>query len=809
MEINKVLEGLDYLFQTYQIKEVEGYLTTHMELANEEGDGHSYITLLNEMIGYCRDTSQYEKAVSYCKLALAEIDKQGLTGSVAHATTLLNVANAYRAASLLEESMQCYQAVFPIYDNNLDKNDFRYASLANNMSLLYQEMGDFGNACRCLEKALSIVQLYPEARIELAVTYTNLAMSQVKLNEDARAEGNLQKAFEIFNRDEEKDYHYSAALSAMAEVQYKKGAASKTVEYYEEALTEIEKHVGRTQAYEVVKQNKEKIEKELAVANTIKNHEAAKRPNEESCEKQSECLKGLELCYRYYETYKEALLKDFKEYKAYMAFGMVGDGSECLGFDDELSCDHDFGPGFCIFLPRTKFKEIGSRLQQAYDSLPKEFMGYKRENSVQGKSRVGVKCIEDFYMEYIGCEDIPKTETEWLYAKPERYLAATGGEVFEDNLGEFTRIRNGLLQFYQEDLRRKMLATELAMMAQTGQYNYERMLKRGEKVTVQLILYKYMEHTMNAVYLLNRKYAPFYKWKHRGMSKLEILPEVMDILNAIADMEYADERIPQVIEIIAKLIVHELNEQGLTQNLELYLDAQAGEVINSISKVETTVSKRGEAGNVKEKALEQNAELVEQIVDLEWKAFDKVENEGGRAGCQDDYTTFSIMRKSQYMTWTKPMLESYLNDFEYANANGINLITQKYGYMMESTAPERFAEIKDRLQPVAAEKRQLIDQIVSIQVGFMEAFAERYPLAASNARSIHSSEDNLFNTSYETYLRGELMTYSDETLMLYGRFIVEKANTGSNLAKEIMNHTAELYGYESVDDLEAKLKKHL
>ena len=199
--------------------------------------------------------------------------------------------------------------------------------------------------------------------------------------------------------------------------------------------------------------------------------------------------------------------------------------------------------------------------------------------------------------------------------------------------------------------------------------------------------------------------------------------------------------------------------------------------------------------------------LVEKIVTLEWEAFDQVDNEGGRADCQDDFQTFSIMRKSQYQVWTQEMLQSFILDFENANKNGINLIAQKYGYMMESTAPQRFEEIKNQLMPVSQEKRALIEQIVEIQVGFMEEFAAAYPLSAGNARSIHTEDDHLYNTSYETYLRGELMTYSDETLMLYGRFIVGKAQNQENLAKQIMNETAVFYGYDSVDHLENRLKE--
>jgi len=76
---------------------------------------------------------------------------------------------------------------------------------------------------------------------------------------------------------------------------------------------------------------------------------------------------------------------------------------------------------------------------------------------------------------------------------------------------------------------------------------------------------------------------------------------------------------------------------------------------------------------------------------------------------------------------------------------------------------------------------------------------------AGNARVIHTSEDTEAETSYETYLRGEIGTYSDATLLLYGRFIASLAQESKNLAYETMNNTAQLLGYEGVADAEKKL----
>lgn len=776
MNIEHVLQQLDNLFAEHKIDKVEEFLMSKLDEAAQEGDKGAVITLMNEMIGHYREIGEFEKSVEYCSQVLSLMQKMGLEGSVSYATTLLNVANAYRAAGLLRESMAAYQVVVSIYEGNIAYNDFRYASLYNNMSLLFQEMGDYESACDCLERALGIATQYSNARIETAVTYTNLAVSQLKLNRYEEAIINLKRAFSIFEMDEEKDYHYSGALSAMGEAQYLAGNLEESARYYKMALIEIEKNVGKSKAYEITLQNLNAVTSQM---------------NQPPMGKQFR--NGLELCEAFYEEFGIPMIKTkFPAYESLIAVGLVGEGSDCFGFDDEISRDHDFGPGFCMWLTDQIYDEIGEELQREYEALPLTYMGITRVTTAKAQKRVGVFKISEFYEGLIGLIDVPTTQNQWLFLDDYRLAAATNGKVFRDDLGEFTRIREGILAYYPEEVRIKKIAREAALMAQSGQYNYSRMFGRGETVTAQIALSEFMKHTMAMVYLLNRAYAPFYKWMHRGMERLHVLKEIRDILTALSQMPVGDDRIPQTIELIVAMIISEMKKQGLTSGEDNYLDNHTQNILHSITQ------KNREEESFK-------AALIRELVTLEWEAFDKVDNEGGRADCQDDFNTFSIMRTSQYHTWTEDMLRSYIHDFNVANDSGWNLITEKYGRMMESTTPTRYKKIKDSLPVLPEAKKEIIEAIVKIQVEWMEDFADRYPKAAANARSIHTEDDTPFNTSYETYLRGELGTYSDETLDLYGRFIADLCREEKNLAEMIMRNTALLYGYKSLEELENKI----
>lgn len=197
--------------------------------------------------------------------------------------------------------------------------------------------------------------------------------------------------------------------------------------------------------------------------------------------------------------------------------------------------------------------------------------------------------------------------------------------------------------------------------------------------------------------------------------------------------------------------------------------------------------------------------MIDEVIKLEWEQFDKTQNEGGRASCQNDFNTFNIMRKSQFLVYGKELLESYYNDLIEANKCGRNLITEKYARMMASTAPDEYRKIEPMLPKIGLEQIAHIENITKLQVSMMVEFANNYPKMAQNARNIHTYEDSEYNTSYETYLRGEMLSYSYKSVLLYEKMLEDFKAAGRNIAKEIMTNTALLYGYNSLEHAEESL----
>ena len=278
-------------------------------------------------------------------------------------------------------------------------------------------------------------------------------------------------------------------------------------------------------------------------------------------------MKGLELSRKFYEEFGAPMLKtEFSEIEKYLAVGLVGSGSECLGFDDEVSQDHDFEAGFCIFLPDEVDERTEFLLERAYSRLPEEFMGCKREKlNPVGGNRHGVLRISKFLKSKLGKENGQLSANDFFFIEEQFLLEVTNGEIFCDNYGLLSEVREKL-RYLPEDVRLKKLAGNLLLMAQSGQYNYPRCIKRGDTAAAQLSVGEFVNSALKTIYLLNKKYMPYYKWAFRGLREMATLSGLYNDLEYLISSPNTEAKAKQeVIESVCRAIADELVSQGLTR----------------------------------------------------------------------------------------------------------------------------------------------------------------------------------------------------------------------------------------------------
>ena len=283
-------------------------------------------------------------------------------------------------------------------------------------------------------------------------------------------------------------------------------------------------------------------------------------------------MNGLELSRGYYEAYGKPMLEnEFADLLPYLAVGCVGSGSERFGFDDEVSQDHDFEPGFCIFLPGEDVvdRRQAFLLERAYAKLPKEFEGVKRQPmSPVGGNRNGVLRTAEFYEAAVGAPDGALSVHAWLTVPDTALAEAVNGEVFFDNYGEFTAIRQKIADM-PEDVRLKRLAGNLLLMAQSGQYNFLRCLQHGEPEAAQLACREYVLAAMKVFFLLHKRYMPYYKWSFRALRQTEEGAELAGKLSFLLLGDHRSDdaamRKYAMIEEIAGEFITRLQDMELTK----------------------------------------------------------------------------------------------------------------------------------------------------------------------------------------------------------------------------------------------------
>ena len=225
----------------------------------------------------------------------------------------------------------------------------------------------------------------------------------------------------------------------------------------------------------------------------------------------------------YDEQVKPMIHERFPLYETRIAVGIAGEGSDCFGYDDEISRDHDFGTGLCLWLNDEDMAEVGEELARAYNELVelKERSFY----TDRLKERRGVMTIHDFYSNILRIDcDTGKcrmTEDKWLSLDHSCLATAVNGEVYRDDPGQFSDFRKLLLAYYPDRVWRIRIAERMHDYSANLQINYQRCMTRGDIVAAEMCRVQGMTAAMDLYFLLKRRYMPFYKWAHRALRELD------------------------------------------------------------------------------------------------------------------------------------------------------------------------------------------------------------------------------------------------------------------------------------------------
>lgn len=634
VDVTAVLDGLDAIFAAREGTTRAGlYLRSALADAERLGDDGAQLTFLNELAGLYRSQSLHDDAVTSARAALALADRMGIDGTDAHATTLVNAATALGAAGEHEGALALYRRALASAESTMPPADRRLAALHNNLSIVLSRTGDPSGARDELLAAVSILQTSspdPDRDLDVATSSTNLALVCFSLGASDEAAEHLDRATAIFRAGgHERDPHYSSTLAGCAEGFYRAGRFADAVALYREALDVVSECYGvGSDAYQVTAANLAEAEdaahatagetggaltRQTPVLQTESPIQTLPRdpvdhgPTEPS--PSGAHVAGLSLAREYWETYGRPLLEErYPAYLGRIAAGLVGHGSECYGFDDAVSRDHDTGPGFCLWLTADDHAEIGAALQADYDALPRTFRGVARSVETpraQGdRRRVGVFEIGDFYEEITGLRRAPGTVHEWLMLDEATLAAATNGAVFADPHGAFSAVRGSFTRM-PRDVRWTLVSRRLGMIAQAGQYNLPRMLDRGEVEAAWLSAAELARAVASLVFLLtgpsSAGYLPYYKWHVAALRRLSrrmgsSLPGAADHLSDIvrltssacfgadaATRSSARVRLDETIESLCAQIVDELRARGLTRSTETFLERQREHVAEHIT----------------------------------------------------------------------------------------------------------------------------------------------------------------------------------------------------------------------------------
>ena len=227
-------------------------------------------------------------------------------------------------------------------------------------------------------------------------------------------------------------------------------------------------------------------------------------------------MKGLEVTRRYFFEWGLPYLRNqHSQLVDRLAAGMIG-GSDSIGADDEISRDHNWGPGFSVWLMEEDYASFGAALAaDLHRAVPDSFEGHGIDECFGSKAKsIRVRSMDEFFTdETSGFTQPPSDVLLWNPShRDESHLYfMKHGQVFHDPLGEFTRRRDGFCHWPQHALLQR-LANASWQLWHYGEYNFGRVAQRGDPLAVLLCKAEFIHHAMRLCFYLEQDFVPYWKW---------------------------------------------------------------------------------------------------------------------------------------------------------------------------------------------------------------------------------------------------------------------------------------------------------
>lgn len=288
-------------------------------------------------------------------------------------------------------------------------------------------------------------------------------------------------------------------------------------------------------------------------------------------------MKGLEVSEKFFWSEVAPLIESFfpKLKGAYTA-GLVGYGSDVLGYDDEISRAQAWGPRCYLWLHDRDYEKYAKKIDQAlYDNLPQVFLGFPtffmKNNTTpepvpaqpeeKGKPFVVITTVTKYLKTYYGLNKLPLEFDDWLTISEQNLLELTRGKIFCDPLGEITQVRDSLAYFPDQIWFLKMLS---AWKSLNKLDLVNLCIVRGDLLSARIAFLRIIEKLFYIIFLLNRHYCPGnIKWFSKEFYNLpKLAPEVGGKLEEcliVLDIKKG----LSIIEEIIRLLVREYQDSGI------------------------------------------------------------------------------------------------------------------------------------------------------------------------------------------------------------------------------------------------------